>query len=63
VTISPEGKITDVKRGHGKGNRHAEERLIGTDFSDYFTEPEKAARDTGRFSHKGSSLTIPDDSA
>src|SRR6266536_1554719 len=42
VTISPEGKITDVNEatievtGIGRG------KLIGTDFSDYFTEPEKA---------------------
>ena len=30
------------KRGHGQGHRRPAEELIGTDFSDYFTEPEKA---------------------
>jgi PAS domain S-box-containing protein len=42
VTISPEGKITDVNQAteHVTGKRQSE--LIGTDFSDYFTEPDKA---------------------
>ena len=42
VTISPEGKITDVNEGSIKVTGVPRERLIGTDFSDYFTEPEKA---------------------
>jgi PAS domain S-box-containing protein len=42
VTISPEGKITDVNEGSIKVTGVAREKLIGTDFSDYFTEPEKA---------------------
>ncbi len=42
VTISPEGKITDVNEGSIKVTGMAREKLIGTDFSDYFTEPEKA---------------------
>jgi PAS domain S-box-containing protein len=42
VTISPEGKITDVNEGSIKVTGVARERLIGTDFSDYFTEPDKA---------------------
>ena len=41
VTISPEGKITDVNEAT-KGTGVPREKLIGTDFSDYFTEPEKA---------------------
>jgi PAS domain S-box-containing protein len=42
VTISPEGKITDVNQAteHATGRNRRE--LIGTDFSDYFTEPDKA---------------------
>ncbi|MFI5180372.1 MAG: PAS domain S-box protein [Thermoanaerobaculia bacterium] len=42
VTISPEGRITDVNAATESvtGRRRAE--LIGSDFSDYFTEPEKA---------------------
>jgi PAS domain S-box-containing protein len=42
VTISAEGKITDVNEGLIKVTGVPRERLIGTDFSDYFTEPEKA---------------------
>src|SRR6202162_1617860 len=42
VTISPEGKITDVNEATTKVTGAARERLIGTDFSNYFTEPEKA---------------------
>jgi len=42
VTISPEGKITDVNEATAKVTGAARERLIGTDFSNYFTEPEKA---------------------
>ena len=42
VTISPEGKITDVNEGSMKVTGVPRERLIGTDFSNYFTEPEKA---------------------
>jgi PAS domain S-box-containing protein len=42
VTISPEGKITDVNEGSIKVTGVRREELIGTDFSNYFTEPEKA---------------------
>src|SRR6185295_12711753 len=42
VTISPEGKITDVNEATVKVTGVPRERLIGTDFSDYFTEPQKA---------------------
>ena len=42
VTISPEGKITDVNEGSIKVTGMPREHLIGTDFSDYFTEPDKA---------------------
>src|SRR3989304_1975480 len=42
VTISPEGKITDVNEGSIKVTGVRREELIGTDFSTYFTEPEKA---------------------
>jgi PAS domain S-box-containing protein len=42
VTISPGGKITDVNEAAVRvtGVRRAE--LVGTDFSDYFTEPDRA---------------------
>ena len=42
VTISPDGKITDVNEATVKVTGVGREALIGTDFSNYFTEPEKA---------------------
>jgi PAS domain S-box-containing protein len=42
VTISADGKITDVNEATSKVTGLARQELIGTDFSDYFTEPEKA---------------------
>ena len=42
VTISPDGKITDVNEATIKVTGVSREGLIGTDFSNYFTEPEKA---------------------
>ena len=42
VTISPDGKITDVNEATVKITGVARDELIGTDFSNYFTEPEKA---------------------
>jgi len=42
VTISPKGKITDVNEASVKVTGETRDKLIGTDFSDYFTEPEKA---------------------
>jgi len=42
VTISPEGKITDVNEATVKVTGQLRNSLVGTDFSDYFTEPVKA---------------------
>lgn len=42
VTISADGKVTDVNEATVKVTGIPREQLIGTDFSDYFTEPEKA---------------------
>jgi PAS domain S-box-containing protein len=42
VSISPEGKITDVNTATVNVTGVPRENLIGTAFSDYFTEPEKA---------------------
>ena len=41
-TISPEGKITDVNNASLKITGTSREKLIGTDFFGYFTDPEKA---------------------
>ena len=42
VTISTEGKITDVNRATEAVTGRSRSELIGTDFSDYFTAPDKA---------------------
>jgi PAS domain S-box-containing protein len=42
VTISVDGKITDVNEATTKVTGVSREKLIGTDFTNYFTEPEKA---------------------
>ena len=42
VTIGPDGKITDVNAATEAVTGCARAALIGTDFSDYFTDPEKA---------------------
>lgn len=41
-TISPSGKITDMNEATVKVTGIPREQLIGTDFINYFTEPEKA---------------------
>jgi len=41
-TISPEGKITDINNASIDITEVTRENLIGTDFFEYFTEPEKA---------------------
>ncbi len=53
VTINPKGKITDVNEATVKITGHARENLIGTDFSDYFTEPEKARDGYKKVFHEG----------
>ena len=42
VTISAEGKITDVNEASTKVTGVTREALIGTDFAEYFTDPDKA---------------------
>jgi PAS domain S-box-containing protein len=42
VTISAEGKITDVNEATSRVTGVARGELVGTDFSDYFTEPDLA---------------------
>jgi PAS domain S-box-containing protein len=42
VTISADGKITDVNEATIKATGISRSDLIGTDFSSYFTEPQKA---------------------
>ena len=42
VTISPEGKVMDVNKATEDVTGVSRKQIIGNDFSDYFTEPEKA---------------------
>ena len=42
VTISPDGKITDVNEATVKVTGVSRETLIGTDWSEYFAEPDQA---------------------
>ena len=44
VTISAEGIITDVNKATEDLTGFSRDKLIGSDFSDYFTEPERARR-------------------
>jgi len=44
VTISPDGKITDVNRATELVTGYSRDELIGSDFSDYFSDPVKARR-------------------
>ena len=42
VTIGADGKVTDVNKATETVTGYAREEIIGSDFSDYFTEPIKA---------------------
>ncbi len=59
VTISPEGKITDVNEATVKATGVPRKQLVGTDFSDYFTEPEKARRGYRQAFSRGSVTDYP----
>jgi PAS domain S-box-containing protein len=59
VTISVTGKITDVNEATVKITGVAREDLIGTDFSDYFTEPENARQGYKQVFEKGSFSDYP----
>ena len=59
VTISPEGKITDVNEATMKITGVAREALVGTDFSDYFTEPDEARAGYRRVFAEGSVTDYP----
>ena len=53
VTIDAEGKITDANIATEKVTGRSREELIGTDFSNYFTEPAKAREGYQQVFEKG----------
>ena len=59
VTISPKGKITDVNEATIKVTGVSRDKLIGTDFSNYFTEPNKAREGYQQVLAKGSVTDYP----
>ncbi|MEI7594624.1 MAG: PAS domain S-box protein [Bacteroidota bacterium] len=59
ITISPEGKITDMNQAKIKITGITRENLIGTNFYDYFTEPLKAKEAYLKVFAKGSIKDLP----
>ena len=53
VTIGPTGKITDVNNSTEVATGFSRKELIGTDFSDYFTDPKKAREGYKLVFHQG----------
>jgi PAS domain S-box-containing protein len=59
VTISPQGKVTDVNTATEQVTGFPRKELIGTDFSNYFTEPDKAREGYQQVFSKGSVRDYP----
>jgi len=59
VAISPEGKITDTNEAMVKLTGIARDKLIGTSFSDYFTDPKEAERVYQTVFEQGSVFDAP----
>ena len=59
VTISAEGKITDVNIATEQVTGASRDALIGSDFADYFTEPEKAREGYRQVFSQGSVTDYP----
>lgn len=59
VTISPAGTITDVNDATVRATGVPRERLIGSDFADYFTEPEQARAGYRRVFERGYVVDYP----
>lgn len=59
VTISPKGKITDVNKATIDVTGVSRQKLIGTDFSKYFTEPKKALAGYKKVFREGSVTDYP----
>ena len=52
----PEGKITDLNKAAGESIGYLREELIGTDITNYFTDPEQTREDYQEVFRKGSVL-------
>jgi PAS domain S-box-containing protein len=59
VTISSEGKITDVNRATETATGLRRDQLVGTDFSGYFTDPKRARRGYQQVLAEGSVIDYP----
>jgi len=59
VTISADGKVMDVNRATELETGVARDQLIGSDFSDYFTDPERAREGYKQVFSKGSIKDYP----
>ena len=59
VTISPQGKIADVNEATVKVTGVSRSELSGTDFADYFTDPDKARSSYREALAKGQASDCP----
>ena len=59
VTISAEGKITDMNEAFSNITERTRKKLTGTDFFDYFTEPQKARKVYQEIFANGSVVDYP----
>jgi len=59
VAISPDGKITDTNEAMVKLTGISRDKLIGTSFSDYFTDPQEAEQVYQKVFEQGSVIDAP----
>ena len=59
VTIGPDGRITDVNKATEEVTGYSKDELIGTSFSEYFTEPDKAEQGYQRVFADGTVKNYP----
>ena len=59
VTIGPDGMITDVNEATVAATGCPREELLGTDFAEYFTEPERARESYERVFREGAVRDYP----
>jgi len=59
ATIGPDGRITDVNSATEEVTGRTRQELIGSDFCDYFTEPEEAKRGYKQVFEKGNVRDYP----